>query len=800
MLKNYLKITFRSLWKSKVFVFVNIIGMGLAIACSIVAYLNYDFNVNFDSNQTDVDHVYRIDAERVYQNRKQVYGISPIPLGEAVKSNIGDVSDVLRYMPSGGNFKLGDELFNENFTFVDPNFFDFFYFDITDGDREALNTKSNIIISSTIAEKYFPDGNPIGQTLTHFTSNGNKDYRVAATFNDHPLNSSFGGVKIITAIDNYFDIQDANNEPDDPKYESDWSRWITTFVKVEDESRLKGIEDRLTDNYIEIQNNARLDFKLDKYTLETFDGMAHRAADDQVWSHWLRSSMPPPAVFVPGIMAILILLIACFNFTNTSMAIASKRLKEIGLRKVMGSLRVQLIIQFLLENIVLCFLSLLAGILFALFLVPAYSSLWPFVEISISFTENFQFYVFLVGVLLFTGFVAGSYPAFYVSRFEPASILKGSSKLGGTGRVTGILLTLQFSISLIAIILGAVFYDNAIYQQNMDYGFNKSGSISLYFSDQSDYQIFKNNIAENADIITTAGSEFQINRSYRNDPIVNGSEQYDVDILHIGDNFFETMDFRLVEGRAFRKDSKSDMEESVIVSEEMVKVFGWEQPLGQKLVWMDTVSLYVVGVMQNAFMDGLWEPITPLMLRYVPEEDYHFLTVKTSVDKLTDVNDYLETTWKQVFPDKMYTGGYLDENMSEAALINNNVLKMFTFLGVVAAFMSVIGLFSIVSLSVLKRMKEVGVRKVLGASISHLMFILNKNFVIMLIIASILGSGLSYAIANPFMDLIWTYHTAPGFVSFGAAIFILLFFALATISLKVYRAATTNPTETIRTE
>ncbi|MEM9859651.1 MAG: FtsX-like permease family protein [Bacteroidota bacterium] len=281
---------------------------------------------------------------------------------------------------------------------------------------------------------------------------------------------------------------------------------------------------------------------------------------------------------------------------------------------------------------------------------------------------------------------------------------------------------------------------------------------------------------------------------------MNGSEQYDVDILNVGDNFFETMDFKLVEGRGFRKDSQTDINESVIVSEEMVKVFGWDDPLGQKLIWMDTVSLYVVGVMQDAFLEGLWEPITPLMLRYVAEEDYHYLTVKTSAEKITEVNDYLEDAWKEVFPDKMYSGGYMDESMSEAALVNKNVLKMFGFLGVVAAFMSVIGLFSIVSLSVLKRMKEVGVRKVLGASISHLMFILNKNFLIMLVIASVIGSGLTFAIANPFMDMIWTYHAQPGIISFGSAILMLLFFALATISLKVYKAATSNPTKTIRSE
>ncbi len=796
MIKNYLKITFRSLWKSKIFVLINIMGMGLAIACCIVGFLNYDFNVNFDSNQQNIQSVYRINAERTFQNKMQPYGMTPLPLGAAIEGNIGDVEAVMRYMPTGANFKINDELFNENFTFVDVNFFDFFTFKIIEGNADVLKSKANIIISDRVAQKYFPNGDALGQTLTHFTNNGPKDYKVAAIFETQPLNSSFGGVSIITHIDNFFDLENK----DDLKIENDWSRFVTTFVRISNENRLKEVEARLTNDYIKIQNEARIDFKLEKYVLEPFEGMAHRAADDLVYGHWLRSSMPPPAVTVPMIMAVLILLIACFNFTNTSMAIASKRLKEIGLRKVMGGLRTQLIAQFLLENIVLCFLSLIMGLIIAAFLVPAYSEMWPFLDISLDFSENIKFYGFLILLLIFTGLVAGSYPAFYISKFEPASILKGSQKIGGTSKLTSVLLTLQFSISLIAIILGVVFYQNAKYQEEMDYGFNMTGSISINFSDLDEYRAFENQVRSNPDIISMAGSEYQIGRSYRNDPIISADKQYDVDMLHIGDDFFETMDFKLLEGRGFRKDSETDMQESVIVSEEMVRIFGWEEPLGQKLIWLDTVPLYVVGVMQDAYLNGLWAPLSPLMLRYVPEDKYAFLTVKTSSEKLKATNEYLEETWKTLFPDKMYTGSYLDENLRESADVNNNVLKMFGFLGVAATFMSILGLFSLVSLSIIKRMKEIGVRKVLGASVSHLMFILNFKFIIILLIAAILGSVLSYLAADALMGMIWEYHVSAGASSFIISVALLFVMAMATISIKVYKAATTNPTQTIRTE
>lgn len=796
MIKNYLKITFRSLWKSKVFVLINIIGMGLAIACSIVAYLNYDFNASFDKNQVDIQNVYRIDGYRTLREREQAYGMSPAPIGAAIRENIGDVDEIMRYMPSGGNFKIGDELFNENFTFVDTNFFSFFTFNIISGDPSALKDKSSILISQKVVEKYFPDGDPMGKTLTHFTDDGPRDYKVAGVFEGQPLNSSFGGARIITNIDNYFDM----NSNEEGRYEDDWKNWITTFVKVENVDRIPSIEERLDANYLEIQNEARLDFKLNSFFLEPFEGMAYRAADEITYGHWLWSSMPPPAVTVPVIMAVLILLIACFNFTNTSMAIASKRLKEIGLRKVMGGVKSQLVIQFLLENLVLCFLSLIAGVIMAFFLVPAYSDMWGFLELKLSFDQNINFYLFLIVVLVFTGIIAGSYPAFYVTSFEPASILKGTSKFGGVNKMTNVLLTLQFSISLIAIILGVVFYQNAIYQEELDYGYDMKGAISLHFDDIDSYKAFETTVRNNPKILAFAGSEYQINRGYRNDPLKNADQEYDADILHIGDNFFETMDFTLLQGRGFRKDSETDMQESVIVSEEMVKVFGWEEPLGQKLIWMDTVPLYVVGVMQDTYINGLWSPINPLMLRYVPEKDYHYLTVKAAASDLITINEYLETEWKTLFPDKMYTGEFMDNQLGSAAEVNTNILKMFGFLGVIATFMSIIGLFSIVSLNILKRMKEVGVRKVLGASIPHLMTILNKNFIIILLIASVIGSVLSYLAAGAFMEMIWTYHADPGLTSFALSILLLLVIAIGTISIKVYKAASASPTETIRTE
>lgn len=793
MFKNYLKITFRNLWKNKVFVLVNILGMGTAIGCCIVAYLNYDFNVNFDQNIKNIEQIYRVDVVRSNQDRALNYGISPAPLGNHIKENFSDVDKVVRYMSVWGDFKKDNDLFSNSFEFVDEGFFEIFSFNFLYGSSKDLGNKSNIFISKSQAMKFFGKENAVGERLTHFTPEGSNEYTVAGIFENMPLNSSFGMVTTIAHIDNYFDM----NREDD--VENNWTYWTTLFLKVKDPTRISQIEDQL-EKYIDIQNEARLDFQVEQYFLEPMVGMGHRAAQEEIYSHWLLQSMPPPAVIVPSIMAILILLIACFNFTNTSIAISSKRLKEIGLRKVMGGLRKQLIIQFLLENMLLCFFALMIGLLLAFFLVPAYSQMWEFLDLKLNLLENFEMFLFLVGILLITGLIAGSYPAFYISGFEPASILKNTLKIGGTNRLTNALLTLQFAISLLAIILGFIFYQNAEYQKSIDFGYDKSGTISMYVSSEDDYKALERLLRQNPKVEQVAASEHQIMRSLRNDPIKVADKEYDSDILHVGENYLEAMNFTILEGRTFRENSQSDFKESVLISEDFVKTFDLDQPIGTRVTWMDTVDLYVVGVVKDVYMGGLWEPIEPLMIRYAKPENYRYLTIKASPGNLVEVNEYAKEKWIELFPDKMYSGIYLDSDLSDTSELNGNIIKMFGFLGGIATLLSAIGLFSLVSLSIVKRTKEIGVRKVLGASIAHIIGLLNKTFVIILLIASILGSIMSYYLSDMMMASIWTYHINPEITSFLMSIIFILFVSFLTIGVKVFRAASANPVNALRAE
>ena len=790
MLKNYLKITFRSLMRNKLFVFINIIGLGVALACVIVAYLSWDFNEKYDVQHVNAEQIYRVNFVRVINNQSIKNGSCPVPLGEVIRSNIGQVDEVIRYSPIGGNFRVGDELFNTDVAAVDDNFLDVFTFPLLEGNKGELTQKGQIYISSQLKDKYFPDGPATGKPVTYISGNTRLEFVVAGVFEKMPLNSSFQFDALVN-YDHVFDIVEWK--------ETDWAQFNTTFVTVSNSQDIKPVEDNLQD-YVEIQNRAKEDYKVSEYYLDPFVGMAIRAEQEDIWNHWFRSSMPTAAVIAPIVMAVLILLIACFNFTNTSIAIANRRLKEIGIRKVLGSQRKQLIAQFLGENILLTLFALGAGLLFAEILVPAYNRMWPFLHISLDYLRNIEFLGFLLVLLLFTGILAGSYPAFYISGFRPASILRGTLKYGGTSKFTQILLTFQFAVSLIAIISGLLFAQNAEYQKNYDVGFDQKAVLFAYVVDEEGHNAYKNKISGHTKIKEIAGSRHNFTSNWYTDPIKFETDELDVDILDIGDNYLNTTGATVIIGRDFIKDSKSDVENSVLVNEELVKMFNWQEPIGQRIILRDTVELFVVGVIKNLYLRGLWNPIKPALIRYTEPENYQYVIAQADVEDIKEVREYMEASWKEVFPDRLVNVRYMDENMGEVAEVNGNIKKMFVFLGLIAVVLSAIGLFSLVSLNIIKRMKEIGVRKVLGAPVIHIVNIVNKQFLIILAIASILGSVGGYYLTDMLMGSIWTYYLPIGPGAFIISIVILFIISGITVGGKVVKAAMANPSTTLRDE
>lgn len=790
MIKNFLLITVRNLMKNKLFILINIFGMGIAIACSIVAYFNWEFDARFDSHHVNRESIYRVSSIREFEGETTLYGYAPHPLGMAIKQNIPDVSKVVRFSGSYSDFKVNDNVFRADLAYVDPDFFDMFTFEFASGNPADLKDKSKVFLSEEMATKLFGNTDVVGKQLTQVLGADLKELTVGGVFRKQPGNSSFTE-QSYTHYENYYD-------DDKEVKEDDWKARNSLFVTINDPARVETVYKQLQ-GYRENNNKVREDFQIKEYALDPFVGMAQRDSANDTRT-FLRPGNNRAAVFAPIIMAVMILLIACFNLTNTAIAISSRRLKEIGIRKVMGSLRVQLIFQFIGETLFICFLALVVGLFLGEVLLGAWNTMWDDLKLNSHYIDSPEFSIFVIGVLIFTSLVAGSYPAFYISNFEPVSILKGKLQFGGTNYFTRILLILQYSFSLMAVIFAFAFYANSKFQRDFDLGFNDKGIIIAYVGNLSEYQTYRNAIEQNKDIVSIAGSEHSIFSSRYNDPVKYEAKQLEVEIIDVGDEYIKTMGLHLVDGRDFQKDSETDEKESVIVTEKMVKSFGWDNAIGKELIWMDTVKLVVVGVVKDVYTQGLWREMEPMMIRFTRPEHYTHVIVNAPLNKLRDVNKAMEAEWKQIFPNRLYNGRYLDEITVEATTVNDNIVKIFAFMGIVALFLSATGLYTLVSLNIIKRMKEIGVRKVLGASISNITRIINTEFVIMLFISSILGAAASYFLVGGLMGSIWKYYLPASSVTFAISIFLMFFISGVAIGYKVITAASMNPVNTLRTE
>ncbi|HLF33413.1 MAG TPA: FtsX-like permease family protein [Cyclobacteriaceae bacterium] len=793
MLKNFLVISFRNLLKNKIFVFINVFGLSIALANCVVAWLNWQYNHDFDTQYVNAGSIYRVNFIRIMNDQPRKNGSCPMPLGNILRDNFSQISRVVRVFPAQGSFKVGDDLFRTTVNCVDPEFFEMFTFDMIHGTPAEIRNKTRIYISDILAEKYFAGiANPVGQVMTYMDGDQRIELSVGGVFRKPPQNSTFYREDAYVLFDNIFDITKWD--------ENDWSIFNTTFVEIKNAGDVAAVEEGLK-QYVEIQNKAKEDYKVANYYLDPLIGMAVRAEKDDLWNSWFNNSLPISAAIAPGIMAALLLLLACFNFTNTSIAMANKRIREIGIRKVLGSGRVQLISQFLGENCILAFLALIAGILIASFLVPLYSDMWTFLDISLNLLENANLIGFLFVLLLLTAIIAGSYPAFYVSSFQPVSILKGIQKYGGINFFMITLLTLQFAFSIISIFASFAFSQNAEFQKTYDIGFHADQVLIAGVSNAEEYRTFKNELGTNSKIKTISGSAHSVAYSWYLDPIRFESQEYDADVLGIGDNYLTTIGATLVAGRDFIKDNQNDIDGSTIVNQEMVRLFGWTDPIGQRIMVRDTIPLYVVGVVKDLYLDGgLWNPMRPLVMRYVPEKDYHFLSVRAELEDLKSVRSEMEAGWKKLFPDKLASINYLDENKAQAAEVNNNIKIIFVFLGIVAMILSVIGLYSLVSLNIIKRTKEIGVRKVLGASIPGIITNLSRVFLIILFIASVIGSTAGYFLSKLMMGSIWAYYLPLGISPFILSISVIFLICAITVGWKIHGAASLNPTLSLRNE
>jgi len=590
MLKNYFKIAFRSLIKNKLPSGINILGLSTAIGASIVSFLFMDLHYNKDSFHDTADNIFLVQHRVAIKNGFQTWGSSPVPMGPALKTDFPQVERAVRVATSSGIVRYENNVFDERIHFVDSDFLEMFNFPLKFGQKEALLDRSAVILEHDIAIKYFGNENPIGKQVSIIFNEEKELFIVKGVTEKIPKNSSFRfGFLIAYAkqLDLGVDL-------------TDWQRLtLATFIKLKNPSDI----DLVTLNrqrYLDIQNAANPDRPMADFVFEPLLTMSQNS--HKVIGGITFVALYPGQVYCLFFTGLFLLLLACFNYMNISVVSATRRLKEICVRKVMGSQRHELVKQFLAENLILCFLALVLGVILGeFFFVPGFNHLFGVFDLEMDLVGNARLWIFLVSLLVLTGVVAAAYPAFYISSFQPLDILRSKSLRGGKTYFTKTLLTFQFILSFVSLVGRFAFIQNNEYQHNRDWGYEQAQVVVVPLSNETQFTQFKNSAQQHANIMMTAGAKNHIARSIARTTIEILENKYEVADFGVGFNYFETMGLRLEQGRIFQRERQLDARESILVNQSFVNMIDWQEPIGQqiliaskKYLWLASLKIFII--------------------------------------------------------------------------------------------------------------------------------------------------------------------------------------------------------------
>lgn len=789
MIHNYFIIAFRNLYRKKMYTFINLFGLSVSIAVCIVGYLIWDYSYHFDQFHENAERIYHIGTTRVINEQDQIFGISPLPLAPALARDFSGVKHAVRFANQVAIVRVGDKVFNESIHFADEQFFDMFRFELEQGRYDALKSKTDLIITHDMAMKYFGETNVVGQSITISYANEVKHtYTIGGVLKTIPRNSSLQfGFLLSTEILSDLGVDERNN----------WSHVTgATFIEVHQAETIQQIKDNES-KYIELVRSANTRFPISHLVITPLKDLAIEGENFR--SHDLQDAPPPSARITLFITAILLLVMSCFNYMNTSLAMATARLKEIGIRKVMGSPRTQLIFQFLTENVLLCVLAIFAAFGLAEFLVPGWNALFYDIQLSMDESKTSGLWLFLIGLVGLTAVGGGLYPAYVISAHNPAKILQGHQSKTTASWIMKVMLTLQFSVSIIAVVGSVVFSQNAEYQKNLDLGYEPEKLIGVVIQKSSMYPVLSNALMQNAPIESVSAGRNHILYSSWRRTIKVVDRDIEAEFLYVRPGYTETVGLRLAEGRFFDTSKPLDLTESIVINHRMAKEQGWENPIGQTMV-IDSVTCRVIGVIEDFYIRGPFRPILPCVFKAAKEDSYRFVIVKADQTNIHAAMHSVEETWKKLFPEMPFDGFYQETQTANAAELSKSIMLVFFCVALMAIVISGMGLFALVSLNIVRRTKEIGIRKVLGASALQIMRMMNSDFIILLLIASVIADVAGFFLFKALLGSIYRYHVEVGITALILANIAVLLIGLATITGRVLKAARANPVNALKYE
>lgn len=791
MLKSYLKLAWRSLLRNKLSAFINIFGLSLAIGSAIVIFTFIEFSLNKDSYHEHADEIYMVESVIDRNGNDAIWGITPAPLGLALKEDFPQLKRVIRIEEDAAVVRFGDKAFDQGVDFVDPEYLEMFTFPLVKGEKTALSNPNMVVLSDQAATRFFGDEDAMGKSMS-FTFNDTLQLEfivggIAEEFNER-ASFSFNMLLPIETVQRIY-----------PQNADKWNNWYSaTFVQTDNPQELSSIASQM-DRYLAVQNEARKDFPIQKFLFDNVQDLTERSGELRMS---VSGGQDPSAFYILGMIGIFLIALACFNYINIAIASATRRLKEIGIRKVVGGSRAQLIFQFLSENLLICFLALLVGIALAEFLLnPGFNyAINDGDYLSIAYDHGYALWAYLIGLLLFTGFAAGAYPALYVSSFQAVSIFRKTIKLGGKRVFTKILLTVQFVLAFFLMTAGIAFTQNVAYQADKDWGYNQEQVMVIPIEGTSQFLAMRDALSQQAGVQNLSGSKGHIGGLRYIDGITNRGRDYEVSRFDVGPNYLDVMGIRLNTGRFFDKNLKAEATQSIMVNEKFVKEAGWEDPLSEKIT-IDTITYQVIGVVEDFHYDDFFDPIDPTILLFEPEEvNYRYLVARISKGQNSQTFEFAEKYWKESVSLTPFEGFFQDSSFDGFFRVSRGIGNIFLVVAIMAILLACMGLFGLVSLNVASRTKEFSVRKVLGASLGSLGSLLNREFSWLIILSLVIGIPSSYFLIQVILDSVFAFHLGVHALPLVLSSLVLAFTLVGTISSHMFKLAAVNPADALRDE
>ena len=796
MLYHNLKLAFRNLLRHKTFAFINILGLVIGVVSCIVIGL-YAYNeLSFDTFNSNYANIYRINKNTNEKGKQaQQDGITPAELAPATTREIPEVVAATRFRPWFNEMLVSYDTVHlklDDVAYADASFLKMFNYPLVNGDKNtALSEPSTAVITESTAKKYFGNKNPIGKTL--ITLN-NIPVKITGVAKDVPNNSSLAFTMLIS-----WATTEATANKDYFFWMNSWTTNVAyTFVQLKSNA-----DATKAGNKISALLHAHFpekEFQYSTYLQPLKD--IHLKSADILYAEYFRTNSGK-IISTLMIIACFILLIACFNFINLTTAGALGRAKETGIQKVLGAKKSQLIKKFLAESFVLCTIALLLALITVTIVLPLFDKLAN-TQLTSSLLLKPQILLSLIVLLLLLSFVAGFYPAIFLSRFKSADVFRNVIKAGKDSWLRKTLVTTQFALSVLLIIATIVVNKQMHYLSTKDLGFNKDQVVVLQLANtglEEKGKELMNALKQNPNILSVSSSNRVPGQTMNGYGIIPEGHSLDEHIMvsemETDANFASTYGIQLTQGRYFSSQMPTDTTNSIVINEALANMLGWKNAVGKQLEVYEARKGKVIGVMKDFNYASLREKVQPLAV--ILTNNPLYLSVKIKAGSIPSSLDYMQKTWKQFTNEYPFDYFFLDEQLNHFYSSDERLLYVLNIFAALAIFIACIGLFGLSIYTARQRTKEIGIRKVLGASVTQLTMLLSEEFILLVVIAIIIATPLAWLLTNKWLEDFAYRINISGWIFFIAGMIAILI-ALATVSVQAIKAAIANPVRSLRTE